>query len=41
MKRKAVLVATLSGFTMVSQCFQTVRLTSEGVRHVCEVRSTT
>src|SRR3954452_7518665 len=41
MKRYAVVVSTRSGLTMVSQCFQTVRSTSDGLRHVWEVNSTT
>ncbi len=40
MNRNPVFVATRSGFTIVSQCLHTVRLTSAGVRQVCEVRST-
>src|SRR5262245_2203958 len=41
MKRYPVVVATRSGFTIVSQCFHTGRFTSAAVRHVCDVSSTT
>ena len=40
-KRKPVVLPILSGFTMVSQCFQMGLFTSAEVRHCWEVRSRT